>query len=236
MKKIALAGFTAMLTLSASSAFAGEGKPHDQIMPIPENATQAQKRYMPTFSWEQGCKPAVAVDQAGNWNMGLRNSGSEGGQCRHQEGQVYVRDWCNAENVCAYMYSVYFPKDRGYIFGIGGHRHDWEEVVVWVESNGNVRGVAYSQHGDYEKREVGTRNPPPMHGTHAKVQYGRNGGTHSFETTNKVGESRPLIQWDALSRDAQRAIDRNWESAHPTVGRRFMEKIRESRIGQVSGL
>jgi hypothetical protein len=50
------------------------------------------------------------------------------------------------------MYSWYMPKDSP-SSGLG-HRHDWENVVVWLSSastTATLRGVAISAHGDYQK-------------------------------------------------------------------------------------
>lgn len=52
-------------------------------------------------------------------------------------------------------YEYYFEKDvkTEHFFDTGGHRHDWENVVVFVQ-DGEVKGVAASQHGGYESRAV----------------------------------------------------------------------------------
>ena len=52
----------------------------------------------------------------------------------------------------AIMYSWYMPKDEPST-GIG-HRHDWENIVVWLSSestSATLTGVAISAHGSYQK-------------------------------------------------------------------------------------
>jgi hypothetical protein len=48
------------------------------------------------------------------------------------------------------MYSWYMPKDSPST-GLG-HRHEWENIVVWLSSatlSATVEGVSVSQHGGY---------------------------------------------------------------------------------------
>lgn len=54
------------------------------------------------------------------------------------------------------MYSYYFPNDQN-MWG-GGHRHDWEVVIVWVSLDwSRVLGTSVSGHGDYvTKMALGT--------------------------------------------------------------------------------
>ena len=63
---------------------------------------------------------------------------------------------------CAVMYEYYFEKDQavGGSF-LGGHRHDWENIVVFTQGNNVVR-VAPSYHGRYD----GASNSFLMSGRH----------------------------------------------------------------------
>lgn len=56
---------------------------------------------------------------------------------------IYVRSRCN-NNWCALLYGYYYEVDASST--CGGHRHDWEHVVVWTEG-GVARYVAASAHG-----------------------------------------------------------------------------------------
>jgi hypothetical protein len=63
---------------------------------------------------------------------------------------VYSRRRCN-NGICAIMYEYYFEKDvvASHVPADAGHRHDWENVVVFYDDSGTVRKVAPSCHGGY---------------------------------------------------------------------------------------
>ena len=68
---------------------------------------------------------------------------------------------------------------------IGGHRHDWEHVVVWVE-NDQARYVSTSAHGEFSVYDAGSVR---WEGTHPKVVYHKDGvGTHCFRLANANDE------------------------------------------------
>ena len=64
---------------------------------------------------------------------GLKPTGDPSGDCSSSTGQVYARAE-SFNNAFAIMYAWYFPKDQ-IVDGGGnaGHRHDWENVVVWID-------------------------------------------------------------------------------------------------------
>ena len=69
---------------------------------------------------------------------GLLNTGSSTGGCRdNRRGQTYTRGtWYRGRY--AIMYSWYFPKDQLTDGGGNfGHRHDWENVVIWIDNRKN---------------------------------------------------------------------------------------------------
>ena len=84
------------------------------------------------------------------------------------------------------MYGLYFEKDQAVIgSGLGGHRHDWEHVVVWVQ-NDQVQYVSTSAHGNFD---IQTRDQMRFDGTHPKVVYHKDGiGTHAFRPANSNDE------------------------------------------------
>ena len=98
---------------------------------------------------------------------------------------VYVRTRCN-NGWCAHLYAYYFEKDVG-MLGVagpgGGHTHDWEHIVVFVNDEG-PQVVAVSQHSDYETKAA---SDVRWHeGTHPKVVYHKQGTlTHCFRFANK---------------------------------------------------
>ncbi|MGW6513098.1 NPP1 family protein, partial [Streptomyces niveus] len=115
----------------------------------------------------------------------LNPSGALNGQCRDSwdldNTNGYSRSKCN-NGWCAIMYGLYFEKDQAVIgSGLGGHRHDWEHVVVWVQ-NDQVQYVSTSAHGNFD---IQTRDQMRFDGTHAKVVYHKDGiGTHAFRPAN----------------------------------------------------
>lgn len=98
---------------------------------------------------------------------GLAPTGSSNGQCSSSTGQVYARA-ATYNGAYAIMYSWYMPKDSP-SDGLG-HRHDWENIVVWLTdatTSATVRGVAISAHGGYQKP-----SPPSLDGMFASSFLG----------------------------------------------------------------
>lgn len=100
-----------------------------------------------------------------------------------------MRTRCN-NGWCAYLYDYYFEKDVAikHVQDVGGHRHDWEHIAVFVH-HGELRVVAASQHGDFETRSAddGVRMDG---GTHPKMVYHKNGGvTHCFRFAHEDDEN-----------------------------------------------
>ncbi|KAH7362814.1 fibronectin type III domain-containing protein [Plectosphaerella cucumerina] len=48
---------------------------------------------------------------------------------------VYSRQRCNS-GYCMYMYDYYFEKDYA---AVGGHKHDWEHIIVWVPDDSSKK-------------------------------------------------------------------------------------------------
>lgn len=101
------------------------------------------------------------------------------------------------------MYSWYMPKDSP-SSGLG-HRHDWENAIVWLTSQSEtatVRGVAISAHGEYQKVSghfVGTR---PEIGYISVWPV-----NHQLIDTDEQGGEQPLIAWDSMTAAARSAIE-----------------------------
>lgn len=76
--------------------------------------------------------------------------------------------------------------------GLGGHRHGWEHVVVWVPQDEPERAayVATSAHGGFD---VHPRDEIQWDGTHPKTVYHKDGiGTHCFRPAG-TGDEPPEI-------------------------------------------
>lgn len=107
-------------------------------------------------------------------------------------------------NAFAIMYSWYMPKDSP-SSGLG-HRHDWENVVVWLSgasSSASLRGVAISAHGDYQKTSA-----PQLDGSRPKIGYiSYYPVNHQLISTADKGGEQPLIAWESLTQAARTAIE-----------------------------
>lgn len=89
-RKISLCMAASALSM-ATPAFAAVIA-HDQVQPIPANATDVEFYYQPMISdGPDSCNNYPAVDSAGNVSGGLHPSGAPDGHCRGTNGQVYSR-------------------------------------------------------------------------------------------------------------------------------------------------
>lgn len=133
---------------------------------------------------------------------GLATSGSSNGGCSSSTGQVYVRGK-TYNGRYAIMYSWYFPKDSPST-GLG-HRHDWENLVIWLSSqstSASVVGMSVSQHSGYEARTSGTfSGNSPLAGYTASWPV-----NHHIVFTNEKGGQQPLIAWESLTDAARTAL------------------------------
>ncbi|KAF1967178.1 NPP1-domain-containing protein [Bimuria novae-zelandiae CBS 107.79] len=177
--------------------------PHDSITPLAENVPNdaignAVKKFAPFLHIAHGCQSYPAVDASGNTSGGLQDTGSSTGGCRDEtKGQTYVRTAKHGANF-AIMYSWYMAKDMP-TDGVsaGSHRHDWENVVVFIDSPeaGNLISAGASGHGEYKKTAT-----PQSNGSRLKVEYFTSFPTnHELQFTETEGKGDlPLIFWDAL--------------------------------------
>ncbi|KAF2124372.1 necrosis-and ethylene-inducing protein-like protein 1 precursor [Dothidotthia symphoricarpi CBS 119687] len=173
-----------------------------QTVPSGINGTLYLK-YKPLLKVFNGCVPFPAVDKNGNTGGGLNTSGDSNGDCASSPGQVYVRGGFYGGSY-AIMYSWYMPKDSP---GPGlGHRHDWENVVVWLSTNSasaTLEGVSISAHGDYQKD-----TSPDLSGTSPLIGYiSYFPVDHQLIATTTVGGTQPLIAWESMTQAARTAIE-----------------------------
>ncbi|PZT70250.1 hypothetical protein DN402_32320 [Streptomyces sp. SW4] len=179
----------AALALVLASATAAHAAPPPAL---PGNADAAERAYQPAFDYDtDGCYPSPAIGPDGTVNAGLKPAGALDGDCRDaadlDNANTYARSACN-NGWCAYLYGLYFEKDQALPgTGLGGHRHDWEHVAVWVR-DGVVEYVSTSEHGSFA---VHPRSAVRFDGTHPKVVYHKDGiGTHCFRPAG-AGDEPP---------------------------------------------
>lgn len=192
---------------------------HDQVQQIRADATAVEYYYQPMIAdGPDSCNNYPAVDSAGNVSGGLHPSGAPDGHCRGTNGQVYSR-MAEYFKHCAILYSWYFPKDQppNYLGAAGGHRHDWEDIVVWTNEckvGSPILKIDYSTHGKYQVNF----NPPVWRGhsgylaqgVHPKVTYHaayKGFADHSPDATNDMGRSQPLISWSRMPVPAKNTLN-----------------------------
>ncbi|CAG8959721.1 hypothetical protein HYFRA_00001627 [Hymenoscyphus fraxineus] len=99
----------------------------------------------------------------------------------------------------------YFPKDSP-SSGLG-HRHDWEAVIVWLQSGTatnreNILAVCPSAHGDFE-----CSKSPNLDGVTPLIKYESIFPVnHALGFTNIKGGKQPLIAWESLPEPARTAL------------------------------
>ncbi|WP_407698244.1 NPP1 family protein [Streptomyces marianii] len=164
----------------------------DQLQNLPQSASALEVRFSPAYDYDgDGCYAATAIAPDGYLNPGLKPGGKVNGGCHDKSdldrAQTYSRAKCN-NGWCAIMYSSYFEKDQAvWGSGLGGHRHDWEDVISWVnQSTNQVEYVSTTQHGEvvtYPRSQV------RFDGSHPKVVYHKHGiRTHFFRLANSNDE------------------------------------------------
>ncbi|WP_330291295.1 NPP1 family protein [Streptomyces sp. NBC_00576] len=157
---------------------------------LPANADTLENTWQPAYDYDtDGCYPTPAIGPDGTVNGGLNPSGSVSGEC-HDTSDLdntngYSREKCN-NGWCAIMYALYFEKDQAVAgSSIGGHRNDWEHVVVWVQ-DGQAKYVATSAHGEFT---VQSSSAVRWDGNHPKIVYHKDGAlTHTFRIAGSNDE------------------------------------------------
>nr|WP_083866849.1 MULTISPECIES: NPP1 family protein [Frankia] len=184
---IAVAGVltVALLGVAAVPAGAATSSPPQRL---PGNADSFERTFQPAYDYDSdGCYPTPAIGPTGVLNSGLKPTGSLGGSC-HDRSDLdntngYSRHYCS-NGWCAILYGLYFEKDQ-FTFAGGGHWHDWEHVVVWVQNN-QAKYVATSAHGEFDTYPASAIR---WTGTHPKIVYHKDGAsTHSFRPARSGDE------------------------------------------------
>ncbi|KAF6803917.1 necrosis inducing protein [Colletotrichum musicola] len=182
---------------------------HDAVVGFPETVPSGTVgnlylKYKPYLKVFNGCVPFPAVNSAGDTSGGLSPTGSSNGGCSSSPGQVYARG-ASYNGAYAIMYSYYMPKDSPST-GLG-HRHDWENIVVWLSAaseSATVLGVSVSGHGKYETKKSGIS----FTGTHPRVGYQSIVViNHQMVFTSEQGGMQPLVAWESLTPAARTALE-----------------------------
>ncbi|OWZ11667.1 Necrosis inducing protein NPP1 [Phytophthora megakarya] len=187
----------------------------DTVTPFPETKPTtteyaAALKFKPQFTRRDGCLPFPAVDVEGNTNEGLSPVGfywtpiCSGYNFFDKPSQVYGRA-IEYKGVWAIMYAWYFPRDTARIPFYFGHRHGWENVIVWLDSlSKNATISAVSVLGTFDKYSTDT--PPKkttIDGSSLKVEYKSVVGTHHYlKATTSPGRFQDLVMWEDMTEAA----------------------------------
>ncbi len=216
-----LAGAAALVVAFPATAFAAPPPA------LPADADALESTYQPAFDYDtDGCYSSAAIGPDGTVNAGLKPTGALNGNCRDASDldntNGYARAKCN-NGWCAVVYALYFEKDQALPgVSLGGHRHDWEHVVVWVQ-NDTVQYVATSNHGAFT---IHPRSSVRFEGTHPKVVYHKDGiSTHCFrlagagdeppENHKGAWQYPPLVGWNGYPPGLrEKLVAHDFGSAH----------------------
>ncbi|KAI1030695.1 hypothetical protein LB503_012995 [Fusarium chuoi] len=185
---------------------------HDSLNPVKKTIEggaigAAIDRWQPLLHIADGCQPYTAVDTNGNVNGGLQDSGSKTGGCKDtRKGQTYARAAIHNGKL-AIMYAWYWPKDQpadGNL--VSGHRHDWENVVVFIDNyqspGATLYAAAASGHGDYKK----TKNPQRK-GNNVMAEYFTSfGKNHELQFKTSPGRTYWIYDWAAMTPAARQGL------------------------------
>ena len=226
---------SSVVAVGALSKGPGVGLNHKDVNRLTTGATAVHNQFAPKLHTDHGCEPFAAVDDQGNYNKGLKDSGSHNGNCSSSNtGQAYARSQCK-DGFCGHMFVYYMPKDNGVPFPSLGHRHDFEEIVVWTK-DGEFIGAAYSRHGDYSYH-----NNPHMSGGRVNPTYKIDGVTHSMGAiaNNDKGKGTvwPVASWELMTSKARQALNDSSNFSNGVFAARddnFIDKLNEARLSSVT--
>ncbi|MDW6001291.1 NPP1 family protein [Vibrio mangrovi] len=233
--------------LSLSPVYAHDFSKLDQALPSSIDAYSIA----PVFDFDtDGCLPSAGISRSGQQNGGLKPSGGLTSGCRNSGflnlSNSYHRYACKtsgSNRYCSHFYALYFLKDQ-ILNGVeSGHRHDWENVVIWT-TNGRVTHGSYSAHGDLTTRPVSELD---TNGKHIKFVYHKDGPlTHAirFSKMGEVAENPygyfvtpDIVSWYTMYGDnvsnstlRQRLNDYDYGSANvPIKDSNFLNSLNEGK-------
>lgn len=204
----------AALAVVVPASMAHADPPHN----LPQNAGGYEQSFSPAYDYDvDGCYATPAIGPDGTLAPGLNTTGAVNGSCRDQSdldnSQTYARSTCN-NGWCAVVYASYFEKDQAVAgSGLGGHRHDWEHVISWInQATNQVEYVTTTQHSS---QVTYPRSQVVFDGSHPKVVFHKDGlSTHFFRlatTGDEPPENHyhswrypPVVGWDGYPTTALR--------------------------------
>ena len=88
-----------------------------------------------------------------------------------------------------------------------GHRHDWENAIVWVDDATKaapvILALSASAHGDYDTITSGFN----LNGNRPLIQYYSTWPiNHQLGFTSTQGGEQPLVAWESLTEAARTAL------------------------------
>ncbi|MBB1156356.1 NPP1 family protein [Amycolatopsis dendrobii] len=212
LARVATVAVCTALLFPVSAAYADP--PHN----LPQNANGYEQSFSPAYDYDgDGCYATPAIGPDGALAPGLKTTGAVNGNCHDKSdldnSQTYSRSTCN-HGWCAVVYASYFEKDQAVDgSGLGGHRHDWEHVISWIDQSSNqVEYVTTTQHSS---QVTYPRSKVSFDGAHPKTVYHKDGpGTHFFRLADAHDEPPenhyrdwrypPLVGWDGWPSTALR--------------------------------
>ncbi|KAF4973283.1 hypothetical protein FSARC_358 [Fusarium sarcochroum] len=239
----------AVASVQASPARISKPIKRDVLTALPEGASDEELKFQPSLDFDgDGCYQTAAIDPDGNLNPGHDATGTPEGDCRDppqlDNSNTYSRKRCN-NGFCAIMYEYYYEKDQGALGSFaGGHRHDWENIVVFAQGDTVVR-VAPSCHGKYDN----ANNEFPIDGTSPLLVYHKDGaGTHCFRFANQADQDEPenptgsffkapLVGWDNWpSQELKDSMLKNWSGGvGPKLDDEFGDSLKTAAGDGVEG-
>ncbi|CAN8066532.1 unnamed protein product [Agarophyton chilense] len=234
--------------------------PHWSIAPYQTRYDRFTAAALPIYSYKEGCVSYPAVAPNGDYSKGLKPTGSPGGNCRdsnHRQVYTRARFFTTAERAgefhglhYAVMYAMFFPKDQGDrqapLSLIEGHRYDWEEVVVFIDTSGKAVKAATSAHAGYMAVNRDHKYEHFWDGNHVKVKYGTMPSrfrdsferfftepfkNNAFYPTTEFHSRRPKEAcWSYMTPEMRESITNvDWGSASPKiVDSRFKNKVTDA--------
>ncbi|EEY57056.1 NPP1-like protein [Phytophthora infestans T30-4] len=204
---------------------------HDKVQPFsqPTPVTISEKAaitFKPQlYTPKSVCVPFPAANAYGEITGGLKGSnGNDACVFPPLGSQVYGRvGWFR--DVWAIMYAWYFPK--GFWMGFVSRRHDWKNVVVWIDNPGleepKILGVSMSKSetkytkerrlwpsnfaGFYRMGRRYDRSYIYGFNTFLRFYYHFDVGTPNLYLSEWEGEYQDLIMWEQLTDVARAALN-----------------------------
>jgi hypothetical protein len=187
---------------------------------LPEAVSEDTKKHAVVFDFDgDSCYPAPAVSNTGEMNGGLDNTGSVTGECRELDQFKQANTYCRKATVkndgatfTVYMYALYFEKDQA-VGGLdpGGHRHDWEYVLVWTKDS-EVTHASFSEHGELRTKP---KKDLLFEGGSVKAVYHKvePAQTHAMRHADEKNDPHPenelgkwvtpiLVEWEQMKSDS----------------------------------